>query len=167
MAEGPLLRFFRDIGRSSARNNAWPDPFIPADRQAVRAPLATVADNGWRYNNILHDHHFDESGRLNEAGDRMVRTITQEHPTGRRSVYIVRSNEPQITEARFASAYQTVNRYLLPGDVAQVGETVIRPEGWPASFVVAVDRAFVESIPQPRLPARASGSASSSSSSGS
>lgn len=159
LAEGPILRFFRDVGRSTARNNAWPDPFIPDDRCAVRAPLEVMVNNGWRYNNTLSDHHFDGLGQLNEAGDRMVQTIVQQYPTGRRPVYVLRSTDPVISQARLESVYAAANKYALPGDVAQVGETYIRPEGWPASFVVAVDRSYAESIPQPRIPPRAGAAA--------
>jgi hypothetical protein len=154
MAEGPILRFWRDMCRSTARNNAWPDPFIPDDRCAVRAPLEIVAANGWRYNNILTDHHFDAAGRLNEAGDRMVRTTLREYPSGRRILYVVEADDAVVNEARVASTYEAASRYVLPGDVPQIGQTTIRPEGWPASFVVAVDRSFEENMPQPMLPPR-------------
>lgn len=161
MAEGPLLRFWRDVSRTSARNNAWPDPFVPDDREAVRTPLEMMANNGWRYNNILSDYHFDLNGRLNEAGERMVQNVLQQYPTGRRCLYVLRANDPVVSDARTESVYAAANRFVLPGDVPQVGETVIRPEGWPASFVVATDRLFTESMPQPRLPARSTGSSSS------
>ena len=165
MGEGPILRFWRDVGRSTARNNAWPDPFIPDDRAAARAPFEVMTQNGWRYNNTLSDHHFDLAGRLNESGDRMVQTISQQYPTGRRMIYVLRSTDPAISQARLDSVYAAANRYVLPGDVAQVGETHLRPEGWPASFVVTIERGYQESTPQPRIPPRAGAAAGGTTSS--
>ena len=152
MAEGPILRFWRDVGRSTARNNAWPDPFIPADRNAARAPFDAMTYNGWRYNNTLSDQHFDEAGRLNEAGEIKLRTTLQEFPSTRRMIFVLKAEDQLVTSARLQNTHEAAMKFALPGDQPQIDQTVIRPEGWPASFVVAVDRAYAESMPQPRIP---------------
>ena len=158
-ADGPIRRFWDDLCRSTARNNAWPDPFIPADRAAVQNHLQVVIDQGWMINNTLSDYHFDETGLITEAGELRVRTIMQEYIACRRVVFVLKSNDPVIDGARSESTYAVATKFALPGDIPRVGETNVRPDGWPASFVVAVDRAYEESMPQPRLPQRSSSSA--------
>src|SRR5262245_14419565 len=67
------------------RNNAWPEPFLSADKMAVRAPYCIQVDNGWKMQNTIGTFLFDsESQRINQAGDLLVKwIISQGHANSR------------------------------------------------------------------------------------
>ena len=164
---GPFRTWLRNMSRDAQRNNAWPDAFIPPDRAAVRDAFAVNVDNGWRLQNTLSDFHFDENGQLTEAGALKVQSIVQENPAERRTVFVLQADQPEMSAARLASTQEVAARYMLGGELPQVATTHKRPIGWPANFVVLVDRARSEAMPPPILPPRAQGSGGGASASGS
>ena len=84
-AEAQCSRFDRleymwySVCRDFKRNNCWPEAFTPADRLATRAPFVLMVNNGWRRQNMLAEHHFEEgTATLNESGELKIRwTMTQ------------------------------------------------------------------------------------------
>lgn len=148
------------------RNNAWPEPFIPADRYAARAPFAVCVANGWRVQNTLTDYHFnDDTGTLNEAGELKLKTIVTQTPLAYRTVFVLRADDAAETASRIASVQQTLARQCTETDVPVV-DTNVAPRGSPAYYIVDVDRSFRDSAPAPRLPAAQGGSPTSTSMSG-
>ena len=84
--------FFYCMARDTKRRNCWPKPFVCPDRQAVRAPFVVMVNNGWRFQNMLGDHHFaSDTGELNEAGRIKVRWILTQAPQQHRSVYVYKA----------------------------------------------------------------------------
>jgi hypothetical protein len=169
-AEGWFEKHWNGFKRDYQRNNAWPEAFIPVDRARVRQPFAQCIANGYRAQNTLSDYYFDdETGALTEAGKEKLLTILTEMPPQYRTIFVVRSTNPEITAARITSVQQVADRLVTPGEVAQLSETSIRPRTAPAYYIDAIDRAYRETIPAPRLPAaqnRGSTSSMGSSSSG-
>jgi hypothetical protein len=166
-AENWFTHWWDDCRITTARNNAWPEPFIPSDRATARAPFAVCVANGWRLQNTLDDHHFDaDTGKLTEAGELKVQTIVTRTPIPYRVVFVLRSERPDITAARMASAQEAAARFAI-GDVAPVGETVDRPRGTPGYYVVDIERSLRDSTPPPRLPVLSGATSSGTSSSGS
>jgi hypothetical protein len=147
-AQDPFHRFWTD----TTRNNLWPDTFASPDRDAVRMPLATMAENGWRRQNLFGDHHFETDGTtLTEAGRLKVQWILTEGPEQHRILFVRRADTPEKTAARVASIQQAAATVLLPGQQAMVLETYISPPGWPADRVDIIFRKFLTSQPIPRL----------------
>ena len=73
---GWLGRIWHNFTQDFHRNRAWPEPFIYADRDAVRAPFHIMVAKGWKRQNTLNSHHFDaESGELTDAGKRKLNWI--------------------------------------------------------------------------------------------
>ncbi|HEY5313751.1 MAG TPA: hypothetical protein VIK18_14585 [Pirellulales bacterium] len=165
-AEGWLKSHWHNFCAVTERNNSWPEPFVPADRAAARAPFVGCVVAGWRVQNTLSDYHFEDgSGALKESGMIKVARIVTEAPPDFRTVFVLRAATAELTAARIASVQEAAARYALPGDHPQVGGTFVSPPGAPAFYIVDVDRSFRESMPEPRLPARASSTSSSSTSS--
>ncbi len=135
------------------RNMCWPKPFIYPDRQRAMAPFAVMTNNGWRRQNLLGKHHFRPDGSsLNVAGQLKVQWVLTQAPVHRRSIYVVRDMDSEISLNRLA----TVRKYaaqLLPADVeADVRDTHLIAEGRPAALVDAINVRFAESMPPPVLP---------------
>ena len=71
---GGFNRFWHNCCLDFHRNNSWPEPFLSADRMAVRAPYCIMTDNGWKMQNTVGTYLFDgESQRVNQAGDLLVK----------------------------------------------------------------------------------------------
>jgi hypothetical protein len=152
------------------RNNFWPRPFIVADRAATRAPFDVQSNIGWRLQNTLGNEFFDENNELNQAGALKIKWILTYAPSQRRTVYILASADQTVTMARVDSVQQTISDVTSVAGTAmpQVLLTDQEAPGGSGTYYDALNRAYQDSLPAPRLPARqGSGSGSSSGSSGS
>jgi len=157
-----MQMFWRSIVRDVQRNNCWPKPFVPPDRVSVRAPFVLMVNNGWRRQNLLADHHFDEeTNNLNDAGKLKVRWIMTEAPPHHRTIYVRQANTPEATAERLALVEQCAAQYVREGEHPTVRETTLDASGWPAARVDMIDRRWLDSTPDPRLPAPDTGSSGS------
>jgi hypothetical protein len=142
------------------RNAVWPWPYFCADRVAVREPFCIMVDNGWRRQNLLGPHHFNpDTNKLTTAGELKVRWIMTQLPPERRSIFVERSLEQEITAQRVETARLYAAEMALDGAAPQVSETHLLSEGRPASVVDNTNVRFQESLPPPVLPASSPGTA--------
>jgi hypothetical protein len=149
------------------RNNAWPEPFVTADRAAVRAPFCLMVDNGWKMQNTVGTYLYDPSTqRLNQAGEHLVKWIVQQAPRHRRVVFVLKGDTPEATAARIESVQLAVAKYACGGEMPPVVPTMTEPTGWPAQYVDQMTQQYQATIPAPRLPAAADGGEGSGESGG-
>jgi hypothetical protein len=142
------------VKRGAQRNCLWPWPYVCADRVAVREPFALMVNNGWRRQNLLGPHHFnDRSDQLTSAGELRVQWIMTQAPGQRRTIFIERDIDPGITSQRMAAARTYATRLAIDGQTPQLMESHLVSEGRPASVVDATNVRFQESLPPPTLPA--------------
>ena len=135
------------------RNNAWPQPWVAHDRIAACSPFVTQAENGWYAASTLSDLHFDsETQMLTEAGDLKVRQIVTQHPEQYRMVFIVKGHTKTDTDKRTDSVQQAVTRIVPDGVLPDVRHIHTAPRPWSAEEINAVERAYRQSRPAPRLP---------------
>jgi len=161
--QGAEAQYFRKVFR---RNNCWPQPFVIADRIAVRTPYAIEVNKGWCIQNTMHDEHFDsETGMLNEAGELRVRDILTENPVDHRTVFVLQANKSALTAARHQSVAEFASKISENGEVPKIAETRVRPRTSSADYINTIGTRYAESTPDPRLP-QATGSGSSSGGSG-
>jgi hypothetical protein len=147
------------------RNNAWPEPFLSADRAAVREPFCIMTDNGWKMQNTVGTFLFTDNQELNKAGELHVKWIVTQAPLHRRAVFVLRGDTKEQTDARIASVNAAVAKYA-GGAVPPVIPTDTEPTGWSASYVDAIATQLHSTIPAPRLGAMDMGGGSGGSSSG-
>ena len=153
--------FWHSVARDWKRNNCWPEAFLPADRHAIRAPFVVMVNNGWRRQNLVADHHFEEgTTTLNRAGQLKVRWVMTEAPRQHRIVYVRRAATPEDTAARIAAVEQCAGQFAEEGEVPTVLETNVDTSGWPATRVDMIDRRWLDSAPDPRLPQAGGGESS-------
>ena len=136
------------------RNNAWPEPFVTADRHLAREPFLIMADNGWKMQNTIGTFLFDtETNRLNRAGELKVKWIVTQAVPHRRAVFVLRGDTAEATAARMESVQVAVSKFVPEGGLPPVNITDTEPDGTSGEYLDAVNRAIQSTIPSPRLPA--------------
>jgi hypothetical protein len=135
------------------QNVCWPWPYVCPDRIAVREPFCLMINNGWRRQNLLGPHHFKSANELTTAGELRVHWIMTQAPPERRTIFVERALDPQLTEQRLATVREYAARVALDGQLPQVADTHLVSEGRPAAVVDATNVRFHESMPPPVLPA--------------
>ena len=156
--------FWHSVARDWKRNNCWPEAFLGPDRVAVRSPFVVMVKNGWRRQNLVADHHFEEgTATLNRSGQLKVRWIMTQAPRQHRTIYVRRAETPEDTAARIAAVQEYGVRFAEDGQLPMVLETNVDTTGWPAARVDMIDRKSLDSAPDPRLPAAGGGGGGESS----
>lgn len=144
--------FKHNFKRDYHRNAMWPEPFLQPDRNSVMAPFAIQTANGWRRQNLLSDYHFnDATNQLTLAGETKLHYILTQMPPTRRTVFVQQGLTVKVTEARIRSVERASSRMVPDGMVANVVESNLPNDGWPAADVDAVTRKFNATRPAPRL----------------
>jgi len=144
--------WWANFKRDYHRNAQWPEPFFWQDRQAVMAPFAVQVANGWRRQNLLSDYHFDEATQqLTLAGETKLRYILTQMPPGRRVIFVQQGLAADVTASRMVSVQRASARMLPPDRVAEIQQSNLPNDGWPADDSDAVTRAWNSSRPEPRL----------------
>jgi hypothetical protein len=145
-------QFWQRVQTDFYRNNSWPEPFLTADKIAVRTPYCIQTDNGWKMQNTVGTFLFDpETQRLNQAGDILVKWIITQAPINRRAVFVLKGDSADATNIRIQSVQAAIAKY---GCVCPVLLTDCEPAGWSAAYIDAITQKFDASIPSPRLPPR-------------
>jgi hypothetical protein len=149
------------------RNNAWPQPFVAADRAVVHEYFAIQTNNGWRLQNTIGDAHFDPATQeLTLAGQHKVKWVVTQAPAHRRTVFVLANESQEITQLRMAAVQQTVARFALQGPPCEVQVTDRDVFGGSGEYHDAVDRALKRSVPPPRLPIPTAGGGTGGNSAG-
>ncbi len=132
-------------------NQRWPEPFIYSDRVQVKSPFNAMVNNGWKRQNLLGSHHFNEgSTQLSSAGEIKVHWVMTQATTKFRQVYVERSLDPKLTEQRMKIAAKYAR--LVTGKKTKINEANMMVEGRPANMVDATLGKFRESMMPPKLP---------------
>jgi len=165
--QGGWHEFWARTKVDAQRNNAWPEPFVTADRQLARDPFVIMADNGWKLQNTIGTFLFDaETNQLNKAGELKVKWIVTQAVQYRRAVFVLRGETAEITAARVESVQLAVSKFVPEGHLPPVNLTDSEPDGTSGAYIDAVNQAINSSIPAPRLPAEQGGSGGQSGGSG-
>jgi uncharacterized membrane protein YgcG len=144
--------FWHRVGVDFHRNNAWPEPFVSADRQVTREYFRLMVNNGWRMENTMGKWFFDEeTNTLNAAGDAKLRHIVTENPVHRRTVFVMIGQTPDVTAKRVESVQQAVSKILPEGPVPQILLTDVDLQGGTGEYYANVNSAYMKTIPSPRL----------------
>ena len=148
---GEIGDFLSSLPRDFKRRNAWPEPFVFADRAAVHQAIASQVAAGWERQNLLSDYHFLPGGKeLTEDGRLRVQWIMNEVPEVHRLVFVHRANTPQETATRM----QTVQRYVTQSPYSinvPVLESTRSDDGWPADRIDVLSRKAEKLAPDPKL----------------
>jgi uncharacterized membrane protein YgcG len=144
-------QFWHGVHVDYHRNNAWPEPFLSADRAAQREPFCIQADNGWKMQNTVGRFLFDDNEALNTAGDLHVKWIVTQAPQHRRAVFVLKGDNAEITAARVASVNAAVAKWAAGGPMPPVMVTDTEPTGVSGQYVDAIGQQYQSTVPSPRL----------------
>lgn len=163
---GPVSEYYDNWEDSFIDNLRWPRQYVHPARRGICQAFETMANNGWRRNNLLGKYHFvpEEQDQLSDAGKAKVEWILTQAPPQRRTIFVERTLDAQRNADRVQSVQDLAANANAPGGPADVQETNIRDEGHPAGSVDAVFTGFSANQLPPVLP-QSGGSSSSGSSS--
>ncbi len=117
---GWMTAVMRDMNRSHNRNHCWPQPFNLMDRQAVIMPFGLMVQNGWQKRNTIGRRYYQmETGQLNEAGKRHVRSIMTQQPR-HPILYVQPAGTERETSERLESARRAAEQYATGREAFQV-----------------------------------------------
>ena len=156
--------FARPTGKSEPfmhkyhRAHYWPLPYVCEDRNYVRQVLYQQTENGWTGYTTLYDHHFDvNTQELNQSGRRHLRWIAFHAPQEHRKAYVAEGYSPKDSQIRLANVRASLAALMPPE--AGAPPVMLRRAiavGRPAEEVDEIRRAYLESIPIPRVPTESS-----------
>ncbi len=145
--------FWHNLHVGYHRNNAWPDPFNELDANQVVAPFQVMKHNGWKmHNTIGHELFRAGDGALLASGYKRVRWIATQAPPQRRSVYVLRGQTSEETEARVAAVNETLASFEINGPKPTVLITDVEPGTASGEWATKINREWLEQIAAPRLP---------------
>lgn len=151
-----LGEFYCYLEERREANNSWPSQFVEQDRTNARAPFDVMIQNGWRRQNLLGGHHFNEDcTKLTRSGEIRVQQILTQSPPEHRQVYVERSLKPEVTQQRIATANQFAAVVVSDGMATSAQDTHILSDGRPAVTVDFVNTKYRENMMTPALPENA------------
>lgn len=141
----------------------WPWPFECDDRAYVRAVSNLQTTQGWIVAETLYDYHFDPMTQgLTPAGMVHLRWILENVPADRRCAWVQSAGDPALSQHRLdivrENAVAMVGEENCPPVMLRVGRTF----GRPAAELDALRKAYMQTLPQPRIQYTISGGGNSS-----
>jgi hypothetical protein len=136
-----------------ARNRAWPKPFDCADRQLYFSIWEPMIDAGFEKHCTLTDAHFDpETGELNKYGQSAIAGIMQNMPRHRKTVFIHRDIDQQVSDQKMNVVRETIQTWYGPEAATSIAFTDKMPTRTSGSQTETINRLYNEGTPPPLLP---------------
>lgn len=120
--------FWAQFEKDRQRNQAWPIPFNQADQQSVRSIFGTMVRKGWEQQIVFQEIHFDEkTNELNALGQKKLRWILQNVPPEKAGLYVQKTLEPGVTEARLENLQIAATELSQGDELLQAAPVRTRP----------------------------------------
>ena len=99
------------FAKAAARNDAWPKPFSCYDKRSVHEVWHPMLAAGNESQQVLDHNFFTSSNQLNRVGIDRLAGIALNGVPGERAVYVTRSADQAVDEARIAAIRDTISTY--------------------------------------------------------
>lgn len=136
----------------------WPHPYVCQDRQSMREYADAHVKNGWMTGATLYNYHFDEQtdeltgpGRLHLEW--IMRDVAKEH----RVAWIQKTYSNETNERRIASVRAAAAGLVGEDGIPPIMLREATPIGTSADEIVNIRRAWIGSMPPPRITYTAAG----------
>lgn len=141
------------------RNDAWPKPWACLDRQAYYNAWTPMLISGYEEHAVLSDNFFDpNTNELNQLGIYKLAGLMQNMPVKDRQVFVTRSSDDSVNNARLASINQTINTYYRHLGSAQVSLSNRQPTFVSGRISDAILKNRLENMVPPMIQAGTAGS---------
>lgn len=130
----------------------WPDPYRWEDRATVRDHLCAQTSAGWITATTLYDQHFDPITQdINQAGKLHLNWILLHAPASHRLAWVAAAGNSEDSQKRLLNVQAEAAAIAGP-NMPPVLLRVAMPTGTSAHEVDLIRRAYLGSMPQPRIP---------------
>lgn len=146
--------FKRRFKLDTDRNEAWPHPFLTADRAAYRAMWAPCYDRGWEIEHTLSGACFDdETGKLNRLGAAKIAQLVHTAPSNRKTLFIHQNQSSELAQSRLSQVENYIRQEY--GRSAGVAVAVTRnfPVTGSGAYAENISRQWQSNLPRPVLQA--------------
>jgi hypothetical protein len=157
--------FARPVGPNaelSARFHAshyWPHPYNCQDREYLKTAIHAQEKNGWIEEATLYDYHFDpETNELTRPGRLHLRWILLHVPDEFRVAWVQSTIDADASRTRIGSVRETAVTLVGEEKIPPIMMRVTTPTGASAEEAVSIRRAWLSSMPEPRISYEASSS---------
>ena len=141
-----------------ARNRAWPKPFDCADRQLYFSIWEPMLDAGYQKHCTLTSAHFDaETQQLNNYGKSAVAGIMQNMPSHRKTIFIHRDIDQQISDSRMNEVRNAVETWYGSTTQASIAFTDRLPTRSNGDRIEIINGLYREGTPPPTIPVATGG----------
>ena len=141
----------RQAAKVEARNRAWPKPFACASRTLYAATMAPMIQAGFHDQATLGQQHFNAKNELNGLGKATISMIMTQMPIGQRNIYLARSADGDVNDARLARVRKVVETwYSTQSPQIVFSDRHINP-GNGARYEI-LNRAYAENASPPVIP---------------
>ena len=137
--------------KAAARNDAWPLPFACHDKRRYHEVWGPMLAAGSETQGILDHNFFTSNHELNRVGIDRLAEIALNSPVNERSVYVSRSANASIDQARMNAVRNTIATYYSHRGAVDVrlSEKVARTTA--ASKVKVFNDSYIDSQPAPTI----------------
>ena len=97
--------------KAAARNDAWPLPFSCRDKAGYYDTWRPMLAAGSETHGVLDHNFFTDNHDLNRVGIDRVAGVALHGPSGERTVYVSRSADQAVDQARMESIRNTIATY--------------------------------------------------------
>lgn len=133
----------------AARNDAWPMPFACHDKTDYYDTWRPMLAAGNEIQGVLDHNFFTKDNQLNKVGIDRVAGIALNSPVNERAVYVSRSANQAVDQARVSAIRNTISTYYSHRGVVDVRLS----EKIPATIAAATSQKVSESYEDNRAPA--------------
>ncbi len=150
--------YARPVGEKpelSARFHAshyWPHPYNCQDQQYLETAIHAQVNNGWISETTLYDYHFDlETNELTHPGRLHLRWILMHVPEEFRVAWVQSTVDAYAGRSRIASVREVAVTLVGEEKIPPIMMRATTPTGSSAEEAVSIRRAWLLSMPEPRI----------------
>lgn len=139
--------------RVAARNRVWPKPFDCADRQLYFSIWEPMIDAGYQKHTTLTQAHFSsDTNELNRYGQSAIAGIMQNMPRHRKTIFIHRDVDQQLSDHRMNIVRDTIQTWYGPQASTSIAFTDQMPSRTNGDRAEVINRLYSGGTPPPLLP---------------
>ena len=151
----PYARPVGENAELSARFHAshyWPHPYNCQDQEYLNTVTHTQVKNGWISEATLYDYHFDsETNELTRPGTLHLKWILLHVPEEFRVAWVQSTIDADAGRMRIDSVREAAVTMVGEAKIPPIMMRATTPTGASAEEAVSIRRAWLNSMPEPRI----------------